>query len=86
MFFSKHPFVSSVTDNSPLRELVAELLADIMEEDEIGSQKDGCSEVRKIKMYCPLECMIYFSKYHRSNTTWKVLSVHKMNANRMPQK
>ncbi|XP_073478164.1 uncharacterized protein [Aquarana catesbeiana] len=41
----EHPFVSSVTDNSPLRELVAELLADIMEEEEVGSQKDGSSEI-----------------------------------------
>ncbi|XP_018428415.1 PREDICTED: serine/threonine-protein kinase 10-like [Nanorana parkeri] len=41
----EHPFVSSVTDNSPLRELVAELLADIMEEEEVGSLKDSSSEI-----------------------------------------
>ncbi|KAM5170740.1 uncharacterized protein ACMZJ9_003615 [Mantella aurantiaca] len=41
----EHPFVSSVTDNSPLRELVAELLADIMEEEEVGSMKDGSPEI-----------------------------------------
>ncbi|XP_072258961.1 uncharacterized protein [Pyxicephalus adspersus] len=41
----EHPFVSGVTDNGPLRELVAELLADIMEEEEVGSLKDSSSEI-----------------------------------------
>lgn len=36
----QHPFVSSVVDNKPLRELIAEANADVLEEIEEGKEED----------------------------------------------
>ncbi|XP_068130949.1 STE20-like serine/threonine-protein kinase [Hyperolius riggenbachi] len=41
----EHPFVTGVCDNTPLRELVAEVLAEILEEEELGSLKNANSEI-----------------------------------------
>lgn len=36
----QHPFVSSVTDNKPLRELIAEAKAEVFEEFEEGKEEE----------------------------------------------
>lgn len=40
----QHPFVLSVTDNKPVRELVAEAKAEVFEEIEEGKEEDDDDE------------------------------------------
>jgi len=44
MVWFQHPFVSNVEDNKPLRELIAEAKAEVVEEIEDGKEEEGKEE------------------------------------------
>ncbi|OCT89965.1 hypothetical protein XELAEV_18018581mg [Xenopus laevis] len=53
----QHPFVSEVSDNHPLRELVAEVLAEVTEEEEDEKQQDSDSQ-KPAPVSVPDEAMV----------------------------
>eukprot|EP00079_Xenopus_tropicalis_P034387 XP_017948158.1 PREDICTED: STE20-like serine/threonine-protein kinase [Xenopus tropicalis] len=52
----QHSFVSEVSDNQPLRELVAEVLAEVTEEEEVEKQKDSDAQ-KPVPLSVPEEAM-----------------------------
>uniref|UniRef100_A0A8C8GZZ8 non-specific serine/threonine protein kinase n=1 Tax=Oncorhynchus tshawytscha TaxID=74940 RepID=A0A8C8GZZ8_ONCTS len=60
----QHPFVSSVVDNKPLRELIAEANADVLEEIEEGKEEDEEEETD-----ATLVCSIAVVQCHKRSKT-----------------
>lgn len=54
----QHPFVSSVTDNKPLRELIAEAKAEVFEEIEEGKEEEE-EEETDTQLVCVHSCFQY---------------------------
>lgn len=54
----QHPFASSVTDNKPLRELIAEAKAEVFEEIEEGKEEEE-EEETDTQLVCVHSCFQY---------------------------
>uniref|UniRef100_A0A8C7Q085 non-specific serine/threonine protein kinase n=1 Tax=Oncorhynchus mykiss TaxID=8022 RepID=A0A8C7Q085_ONCMY len=85
----QHPFVSSVVDNKPLRELIAEANADVLEEIEEGKEEDEEEETDATLVCSIAHCfhnLLWNSvvqchkRSHRANICTSIQTLHKTNS------